>query len=62
MIGCLLLLFNVVIVEIVIWDEFEKIDDVLFWMLGIVDWCGIMLLVVLLELMNNDEIEDVNIG
>ncbi|MGB3623743.1 MAG: chemotaxis protein CheW [Ketobacter sp.] len=62
MIGRPLLLPNVAIAEIVTWDEPEKTDDAPPWMLGTVDWRGITLPVVSLELMNNDEIEDANIG
>lgn len=62
MIGRPLLLPNVAVAEIVTWDEPEKTEDAPPWMLGTVDWRGIPLPVVSLELMNDSEIEDADVG
>jgi len=58
MIGRPLLLPNVAVAEIVTWDQPEKPEDSPEWYLGMVDWRGVDLPVVSLELMNNPEIED----
>lgn len=58
MIGRPLLLPNVAVAEIVTWDQPEKPEDSPEWYLGKVDWRGVDLPVVSLELMNNPEIED----
>ncbi len=62
MIGRPLLLPNVSVAEIVGWTQPEKEEGSPDWMLGTVDWRGIQLPVVSLELMNNSEIEDAALG
>ncbi|RLU01936.1 chemotaxis protein CheW [Ketobacter sp.] len=58
MIGRPLLIPNVAVAEIVSWDQPDKREDSPDWMLGTVEWRGVALPVVSLELMNNPEIED----
>lgn len=58
MIGKPLLLPNVSVAEIVGWEQPEKEEGSPDWMLGTVEWRGVPLPVVSLELMNNPEIED----
>lgn len=58
MIGRPLLLPNVAVAEIVTWDQPQKEEGSPDWMLGSVEWRGVNLPVVSLELMNNSEIED----
>jgi chemosensory pili system protein ChpC len=62
MIGRPLLLPNVAVAEIVTWDEPQKQDQQPDWMLGSVEWRGISVPVVSLELMNNSDIEDAHTG
>lgn len=62
MIGKPLLLPNVSVAEIVSWEQPEKEEGSPDWMLGNVEWRGISLPVVSLELMNNSEITDAAMG
>ena len=62
MIGRPLLIPNVAVAEIVGWNQPEKQEGSPDWMLGTVDWRGVALPVVSLELMNNPEIEDASQG
>ncbi len=62
MIGRPLLVPNVSVAEIVGWEEPEKPADSPQWLLGEVEWRGVKLPVVSLELMNDPEIEDASAG
>lgn len=62
MIGRPLLLPNVAVAEIVGWDQPEKQEGSPDWLLGKIEWRGVELPVVSLELMNDLEIEDASLG
>ena len=62
MVGRPLLLPNVAVAEIVSWDQPNKPDDTPDWYLGTVDWRGVDLPVVSLELMNSVEIDESDQG
>jgi len=62
MIGKPLLLPNVSVAEIVGWTQPEKDEGGPDWLLGKVEWRGVAVPVVSLELMNNAEIEDADQG
>lgn len=62
MIGRPLLIPNVAVAEIVSWNQPQQQEDGPDWFLGTVDWRGVDLPVVSLELMNDSEIEDAALG
>lgn len=62
MMGRPLLLPNVAVAEIITWTDPEKPEESPPWYLGTVDWRGISLPVISLELMNDEETEDAGQG
>ena len=58
MVGRPLLLPNVAVAEIVPWQEPVKLEGKPYWVLGEVEWRGIKVPVISLELMNDPELED----
>lgn len=58
MVGRPLLLPNVAVAEIVPWQEPERLEDKPQWFLGEVEWRGVRIPVLSLELMNDPELED----
>jgi len=62
MLGRPLLIPNVAVAEIVNWDTPQKREDSPHWLLGTVQWRGVELPVVSLELMNDAEMDDADHG
>lgn len=58
MVGRPILLPNVAVAEIVPWQEPEALEGKPVWVLGQVEWRGIKVPLISLELMNDDELED----